>query len=687
MEAKIRRKIMRCKFRYGFLVAWSAVFVSLAPIRNAAARGRQTDAEDWPPIKPEELAVKDNPASPGSSAMILYRDVHTDDVARVRTEYFRIKIFTDAGQKYADVEIPWVPKVTEVSDIRGRTVSPDGTAADFNGEVFDKTVVKSRRFRVEVKAFTLPAVQKGSVIEYSYRVRWREEWPDYLVHPGLYVFQEGWAVPTEVWDVDQDIFVRKEHFSIRPLPQATLGWTVLRMPVGANPRREADGTTQLDVENIPAVQEEEFMPPEGTVKCRVALYYVVGAFSSADAYWGELAKHRAEALEKYLGKPKAMENEVSSLISPGDSVETKLRKLYNRVQQVRFLSYENAKTAQEEKREDVKQNKKVSDVLKHEYAAANEVNLLFVALARAVGFEADPVFVTQRATRYFTKELPFEGQLDAMVVWLRTGQSDYYFDPATLDCPFGLLPWEESAARGIKVDVERPALITTTLPKSSDAVVERKASLILDAEGKLEGKMTVSYTGQEALERRISNRNKDDTGRRKALEDEVRGWLPAGSSADLKSVAHWDESDEALSAEFTVKIPSATTATGHRMLVPLEICEINGKQFFKSATRVHDVYFDYPYEESDEVTVQIPAGYAVEGLPKPQNVRSPFGSYEMSVVQEGGSVHLKRRVAVQQFYIPVNDYSRLRSFFSSVRVGDEEQMVLQTKATEQAQAR
>ena len=172
---------MRRRARFDLACATLMTVVGLVPC--AFARAAQTGSEGWPPLNPAELALKDNPSSPGSAAMILYRDVHTDDVARQESEYCRIKILTEEGKKYADVEIPWFPK-TDITDIRARTVSPNGTTVEFNGEVFEKTVVKAKKFKVQVKAFTLPGVQTGSVIEYSYTIRWREKWADYLTPPG-----------------------------------------------------------------------------------------------------------------------------------------------------------------------------------------------------------------------------------------------------------------------------------------------------------------------------------------------------------------------------------------------------------------------------------------------------------------------------------------------------------------------
>src|SRR5579864_9464484 len=76
-------------------------------------------ADDWLPVPPEDLAMKDNPKQPGADAMILYRN----DVVDAKNanysgdseeEYIRYKIFTQAGTKYADIEIPFVKGAMDV---------------------------------------------------------------------------------------------------------------------------------------------------------------------------------------------------------------------------------------------------------------------------------------------------------------------------------------------------------------------------------------------------------------------------------------------------------------------------------------------------------------------------------------------------------------------------------------------
>src|SRR5260370_18879301 len=103
-----------------------------------------------------------------------------------------------------------------------------------------------------------------------------------------------------------------------------------------------------------------------------------------------------------------MEREATRLIAASDTGEAKLRKIYTRVQQVRAVSYESEKTEKERKQENLKENKNAEDVLNRGYAFANEINLLFVALARAAGFEAYPVLVTSRTRSFFINAFPNE---------------------------------------------------------------------------------------------------------------------------------------------------------------------------------------------------------------------------------------------------------------------------------------
>src|SRR5580700_3395350 len=109
----------RCKFLLSAVMVVLAL-VTVCPFSLWAGTGFQ-------PVNPEELKMTGDAKAPGAPALILYRQVDRDDNGRTSHEddYFRIKILTEEGRKYANVEIAFVKKNEDVRNIRARTIRPD----------------------------------------------------------------------------------------------------------------------------------------------------------------------------------------------------------------------------------------------------------------------------------------------------------------------------------------------------------------------------------------------------------------------------------------------------------------------------------------------------------------------------------------------------------------------------------
>ena len=102
--------------------------------------------DEWLPIDPVELRMTSEPLAPGAPAIYLYRQVDRDDSKADTTEYnyVRIKILTEEGRKYGNIEIQFEKANFHVSAIRARTIHPDGTVVNFDGKVYENTIVKSK---------------------------------------------------------------------------------------------------------------------------------------------------------------------------------------------------------------------------------------------------------------------------------------------------------------------------------------------------------------------------------------------------------------------------------------------------------------------------------------------------------------------------------------------------------------
>lgn len=619
------------------------------------------------PPDPAELKMTSEPLAPGAPAIILYRQVDRDDNGRTSHEdnYVRIKILTEEGRKYANVELPFLKETANIVNIHARTIKPDGAIVNFEGKVFEATVAKERGSRYFAKTFTLPDVEIGSLIEYFYTVDLSER----------YIFDSHWIL-------SEELFTKNARFSLKPYSGQSSSPIMLRLswqglPGTAAPKQGPDKIIRMDTANIPAFREEEFMPPENELKSRVDfIYEQASPGQDPDNFWKNFSKRNNGLIESFVGKHKSMEEAVTQIVSPNDPPEVKLHKIYDRVQKIRNTTYEVQKTQQEVKRDNEKLAQNVEEVWKRGYGEGPQLTWLFLGLARAAGFEAYVCFVPDRYQYFFNPKTMESRKLDATVVLVKLNGKELYFDPGAEFTPYGMLTWSETGVTGLRLGKDGGSWIKTTLPESSDSRIDRKAKFKLTDSGDLEGKLTVTCTGLEALYQRVEERHADDAARKKFLEDQIKNQAPVALEVELTNKPDWDGSETPLVAEYDVKIPGWASGAGKRAMMPTAIFTEGEKHMFEHAERVQPIYFEYPYEKDEDVTIELPAGWKVDSVPPAQSKDGHVVAYSTRAENGADSLHLTRKLTVNILLMEAKYYPALRNFFEAVRTGDEQQIVL-----------
>lgn len=623
-------------------------------------------ADGFQPVSAAELKMTSEPLAPGAPAIILYRQVDRDDSGLTAHEnnYVRIKILTEEGRKYADVEIPFLKEQgNNVASIKARTIRPDGSIVNFEGKPFEKSIVKAKGLKYMAKTFTLPDVQVGGIIEYTYTIDL----------PELFLIESHWILSNE-------LFTKRAKFSLKPYTRDfNVQWTWQGLPEGsAQPKSGPDNIIRLEVSNIPAFQTEDYMPPEDELKARVDFSYSEDAFErDPTQFWKKRGKKLNDRVESFIGKRKAMEEAVAQIVAPNDPPEVKLQKIYARVQQIRNTSFEVQKSDQQKKREKEKPVSNVQELWTKGYGNGAQLTWLFLALARAAGLEAYGVLASDRRNYFFNPNSMDSNKLDSNVVLVKLNGTDVYFDPGAAFTPFGLLMWQETGVTGLRLDKDGGTWIKTMVPESSASRVDRHANLTLTETGDLEGKLTITFTGLEGMKRRLEERNEDDTARKKSLEDEAKQYIPAASEVELTNKPDWSSSSTPLVAEYSVKIPGWAARAGRRAMLPAGIFSATEKRVFDHAERVHPIYFEFPSEKLDDVTITLPPGWQVGSVPPVQDEAVKIVGYTLKVENDKGALHLTRKLRIDLILLDTQYYGALRDFFQRVRKGDEQQIVLQ----------
>lgn len=642
----------------------------------AVASMAYAQGEGWLPVTQEDLQTKEVPGDPGASAIQLYYADYIDDTLHSEFLYSRIKVLNEKGNKYADVEIPVPVSGSSVTGLKARTIHPDGKIIDFSGKAFEKTIIKGKGVKYVAKTFTLPEVTVGSIIEYKFLVMMPED----LIYDNF-------------WTIQHDLYTVRENFKMKAYTglletkhggSSQLSLIYSHMPANLKPQRKGEGF-EMQAQNIPAFEAEEYMPPEDNYKPQVRFFYGGSEISSADKFWQDVGRDLNNDVEHFIGNHKEIQAVAAEAMGKETDWDKQVQMLYQRAQQIRNLSYERGRTIEELKKENLKPNGNVLDVLNHGYGTRKDIVLFFAALARAGGFHTSIVRVSNRSDRFFDKGMLSANQLDAYMAVVKINGQDVYLDPGTRFCPYGFVRWMRTSTAGLKLDKDGGAFVTVPPAGHEKAVLQRSAVMDLAEDGSLSGQVTVQFQGSEALERRLDALETDEAGRNKSLEDDLKSWLTAGAVTNVLKVTGWETEDKPLIAEFHVRIPGYASAAGKRLLLPPYLFQTKQRDAFKQSDRKFPVYFPYAFVENDAISIKLPSGYTIEGSPKDQEARLPYAAYKQVNTASAGQLVTRRQLLFNGIYFDLKQYAEVKDFFGKVQAGDEQQAVLRVGGTTSAQ--
>lgn len=632
---------------------------------------------DWPPISPQDLSMSALPEQPGAPAVVLLREEIDDDMNAAHSVYQRIKILTDAGRRYGSVELPYSRRGFSITGISGRTVEPDGSVVPFDGKVIDKTVVKANQIRMNVKSFSLPDVQVGSIIDYRYQLRYRD----------------NLAVAPE-WEIQTDLFQRKAYFKF--IPFQNHGNVEIRLPHGEISRgiawsrflaadapqpqlhqlpngggvHDVGSWVDLNLTDIPALVEEPFMPPINVIRMRVYFYYQQN--TQLDDYWKSEGKYWNKDVERFVGKDKGIREALFKIISPSDTPEQKVRKIYAFVASLENQDYMPERSEQERKTLDLGENKGAEDVLAHQNGTHDELNRMFVAMVRAAGLPASLIWVPDRSHDVFMKQYMSTQQFAAEVAIVQLDGKDVFLDPGTKFCPYGVVDWRYSGVAGLRQSSTGADFGQTATSNYQQSIATRLARLSLDEQGSVSGTVTLMFKGIPAMHRRQEAARTDSVGRQKMLEEELRKVLPGDSEVALTNTPDWTNSESPLTAQFHVSFPYATLA-GKRLMLAQHVFQVNQEPRFSASRRTNVVYFHVPWQEADEVYIKLPPGFEVESLAPDDSVKLPYALYQARHKQEAPDTIFSRRDFIMaQGIFTTNEYKQIKDFFDKVKADDDQ---------------
>jgi hypothetical protein len=656
---------------------FAAFLAALLPLITPPAH-----ADKWITPTAEELAMTSQPEVPGAGAVYLNRVEITDDDLHMFDISVRLKVLTEGGKKWGDVELYYGSHGDgggmTVDGIEGRTIHPDGTIIPFTGKPYEKVIEKTRGEKRMAKIFSMPDVQVGSIIEYHYVIRYDDK----------FVYAPSWLIQSE-------LFTRKAHFAWKPTNRDlednrgeinTIAWLPI-LPAGSEVKRSTAPSTglsrgqkhfEVDVDNVPPTPDEEHMPPISSFTYRVLFYYT--SYRSNDEFWKSEGKRWAKDVDKFIGPGHIVTAAVQQEITTSaDTQNQKLHKIYTAVMHLENTDFTREHTSAEEKAAGLKEVHTTDDIWARKRGSSDQLAELFVAMARAAGMKAYVLFVTSRDRSLFVKGYLSLHQLNDYIAMVNVDGKDEYFDPGSRYCPYGHLAWGHTMVAGLRqTDGGSDFIVATPAESYKDSHIDRIGDLTMDSTGLVTGTVTLTFTGAPALKWRQRSLSGDSTSLENELRESVERLMPGGTEVKVASIDKLEDYEQPLIVNFTVK-GGIGSLTGKRILLPADVFEVNSKATFPHEKRTVGVYFEYPYMAQDAVRIKFPAYLSVESFPEASKVQfKSYAAYNMFTQSAPNSITVRRNLILGEIVFPLDDYPDLRSFYSKLQTKDQESVVLTT---------
>lgn len=653
-------------------IAFSSLLVSMLVTSGPALAA---PPQDWKPIDPAELQLTTPKLDPRADAEALLWEVRViddvgdyGDLTTTFHHYLRVKIFTDRGREtFSTIDIPFVSGM-QVRDVAARTTKPDGTVSELKrADVYTRTVLKANDLQVKVMSFAVPAISAGAVIEY----RWRE------------VFADSIAMNLRL-PFAREIPAHQVRYLIRPL--AVPGLQMRAWPFKANfpsPERQRDGSALITLSDVPALVDEEYPVPALERGPWVFISYEL----TNDPLRKDFFKGFAKALHEEYWNRSRPNDEIRALAAAAATATTDADRLKGLARAARAkVRRADLDTSSNEDRRNVRERKNAADVLKRGLGTADDVTLLFLALARAAGYDARIAAVPSRADllERSLQQHPFffRGRLVAV----QLEGSWRFMDTANEHADDGSVAWEYEQQRALLGDPNQAIFVETPRVSHDRAVKRRAGAFQLTEDGTLEGTATLSFSGHWAATLREQDDHLSKTEREQEIINSIKKRQPGAEITEVK-LSDVAAVDRPYTYSYRLRIPGYAQRTGSRLFLQPAVMQKGIEALFRAERRTSEVYLQFPWTEIDEVRIDLPQGYALEEPSRPSPIDAGAATYELQLSVKDGAVLVARRELVvgkqEAILFAVTAYPTLRQFFDAVHRSDSHTLVLRSKSSGQ----
>ena len=588
------------------------------------------------------------------------RTENSFDVVFERTT--RIKVLSDAGIKWADVQIPYYQEggiYEKVYDMEGSTYNfEDGrlniTALDLTN-VYDEKLNE----RWNVKKFAMPNVKKGSVIEFRYKIYSQymfnlRDWEFQWEIPVLYSEYEVKMIPfyEYTWLLQgTDKFSYQDSYEDRAL---------LRQ---LGPITFHDMVSKYVMEKVPAFRDEEFISSKEDylIKIDFQLSKIIrmnGSEEDVITTWPALVDEmiKSSYFGKYLKKSEklaAKQDIITSLA--GKSEQVRFDEIMNYVKSNFNWNNKNMVDA----------IKSPDDFLKDKFGNCSELNLFLAGCLRAAGIEAYPVLISTRSNGKIKYDYPYLSFFNYVLVEAIVNGKAVLVDGTNPLIANGRIPVNCINDKGLVVKKGNPQWVELEchIPSERNTYLEINVS-----NPELNATIMNTASEYEALNLRTNCGGNVDDIKELVIN---KYYDVIDSSIVIRNVK-----DIGKPFQLSYEISNEAQIIGNKIYVPPFLNETLKSNPLRQKYRTYPIDMTYPKKYTFSSTIKIPEGYEADFLPEAVAHNNDFIEFRYKVTNEGNAIKVFFEYYFKNPVYSSRDYDKIKYYFNEIVKKGNEKVVL-----------
>jgi transglutaminase-like putative cysteine protease len=574
--------------------------------------------------------------------------------------HVRIKILKKEGLDQANASILlYHDGSTEekVTGLKAVTYNLEG------GKVVETKMSKDGIFKEKydrdfnVQKFTLPNVKVGSVFEYSYTIP-----SDFFTNFPNWKFQ--YEIPvrhSEYWAMIPEYFFYEKYMQ---------GY--LSCFYEMKPKSQADFQVTAHhwvLDNAPAFKEEPYMTNEDDYVSRInfALSHIQLPQQPVREIMGSWKKLNDDLLEsesfgKLIKTSGFLKRQVDEVTAGITEPEKKMAAIYSYVKE--NIEWNGVRDLLADPPRKVFDQKK---------GTSSDINIILASMLEKADIPVEMVLLSTRDHGFVRREYPMRRQFNYSVCRAKLGDKYIFLDATERLLPMGVLPDRCLNGEGLVISATAHGWVKLESKAKARTVVS--GDFILKDDGELKGKLKFTRDGYDAFKMRKTYQTK---GEQQYLKDILGEKVWQVEKTEFQKVSDVAQAVEEI---HEVTIGSHASVAGDVIYINPFVTQRMEENPFRSEKREYPVDFGSAVEETYLMKLTLPAGYAVDEMPKTKLIALPgnAGKFTYSCAQTGESLTVVSSLLINKNLFTQEEYPHLREFYDQVVAKQAEQIVLKKK--------